>query len=528
MAGMSPHPAPRDAPEPSARTPRDPPGHGTTRVARLVERHPAWSALAAAVATLAVKHRGIAARSVWLDEAWTVALGAKSASAILVTAAHDENPPLYNVAMAAWLALSGTSELALRLPSLLASAACAAALLVLLRRFFGGEAALYGSLLLLVSAAQTHYATEGRAYALVALLCVVSYHLTFALLERPRWGPALALAVVNAAGVSVHYTTGLAWLAQALGVLAFARRDALRCYVASQILALALFAPLVPLLLANLPVAGKSWLLAPDAAALHAIVRELVGSRSALRAGVALALGYAVWRIAARRHGAAPRPIGAVEQRIVIAALWAVVPLSVAFVVSQWSPILHVRYELFAGLGWIVAIAGLLALLPWPAWARTATALLMVLLSAKAGPHAATRDPRWREIAAMAGAGSSAPPAIVVLPSVECIPFAYYAAPDTLHDLFAASGAYDVPAFHRALAARRIECREPGWPQAGEVLPAGPVVLVLAHLGAAETDRVLAALHGRGRGAELRGELAGKRIYDVMPRSPAAAHSATR
>ena len=171
---------------------------------RLVERRPWAAACLAALAAVVATHHGISTRSVWLDEAWTVALGAHTAPAILRVAAHDQNPPLYNLLMAVWLHAFGTSEIALRAPSLLAAAATAALLLLFVRRFFGAEAAITATLLYLVSPAQAVYATEGRAYAIVGLLCVASFHLYLSLLEAPRRTTAVVLGGVNAVHVQAR------------------------------------------------------------------------------------------------------------------------------------------------------------------------------------------------------------------------------------------------------------------------------------------------------------------------------------
>jgi len=505
------------------------PRRAPTHLAVLVDRHPALAAYVVALATLAVKHRGIATRSLWLDEAWNVALAAKSPAAIVVAGTHDQNPPLYNLFLSGWLALFGTSELTLRLPSLLAAAGCAVLLLLLVRRFYGAEASLYASALLLVSAAQTTYATEGRAFALIALLCIGSFYLYLSLFERPRWSTAIALGVVNASALYVHYTIGLAWVAQGLGALllgtAPGARRALGLYVASQLLALALFAPLVTAMLANVPGASDSWLPAADFTMLSAVVQELAGSRSALRAGLLLIVGFLVWRSARWRRGVA-RGLTVADRRLVVALAWAVVPIVLAYVVSQRYPILHVRYELYAALGWFVLLAALLAALPWPGWARTVAALLLVLWSARAAPHATTRDPQWHAVFAATRPPGGAPATVILVPRVECIPFAYYAAPDLLPSLFGPRGEYRDTGLEQRLEERGIRCRDRSWRASDLTLAAADVVLVLAHLDATDTARILqdARAHGWASVADPQ-TIAGKAIHRLgraAPTQPAA------
>lgn len=492
---------------------------------RLVERRPRAAACVAALAAIAVKHPGIATRSVWLDEAWTIALGAHTAPAILRVAAHDQNPPLYNLLMAVWLHVFGTSELALRAPSLLAAAATAALLLLLVRRFFGAEAAINATLLYLVSPAQTAYATDGRAYAIVGLLCVASFHLYFGLLEKPRWTSAALLGVVNALGLCTHYTVGLAWLAQAacspLLAGAGGGRPALRAFVASQLLALALFAPLVPIALANMPDVATSWLPPPGVADLAHVARELAGSRSALRAGALLIAGFCAWRLVLRWRGDAGVPSTG-DRRIVTALAWAVLPIAVAFAVSQHTPILLVRYELFSGIGWIVAIAAVLASLPWPALARTAGTIGIVLLTFRASPYDASRDPSWREIAATVRSAGRDGTMAVVVPSVDCIPLAYYAASDVLPSIFGPRGSWQPVVLERRLAARGILCRDDTWPAAGADLDGERVLLVASRPGGDAAVQALRHAAARGYAVESSTELAGKTIHVLARQAKAS------
>jgi hypothetical protein len=396
----------------------------------------------------------------------------------------------------------GTSELALRVPSLVAVAATAALLLLFVRRFFGAEAAATASLLYLVSPAQTVYATEGRSFALIGLLCLASFALYLSLFARPRWRTALALGVVNAAALWTHYTIAFAWLAQALcAPLLGWRRDerrALVLYVASQLLALVLFAPLARAVVTNLPDVPTSWLPPPDLATLARIARDLAGSRSALRAGIVLVVAYATWRVLWSRQGAADG--GSHDaRRLVVVACWAVVPIVAAFVVSQRSPILHVRYELYAGLGWIVAIAAVLAHLPWSTRWRAVAALTFVVLAIKPAPDAAYRDPAWREIASvLRDACDDARPVAVVLPEADCIPLAYYAAPDLLPHLFAPDGSYGVFDLQRRLAAQRIVCGERDWSASSERGTAARVLLIATDPETGNATRIADELRARG------------------------------
>jgi mannosyltransferase len=495
------------------------------RLANSIDHHPTVAALLVAAASLASSARGLVQRSVWLDEAWTVALGMQKPAVILVAATHDQNPPLYNLLMAGWLEFFGTSEAALRIPSLLATAACAALFFVFVRRFYGAEAALYATLLFLVAGAPRYYATEGRAYALVELLCVTSFFLYLSNLERADARRALLLSVVNATAMYVHYTIALAFVAQAACALTFARtnRRAFRLYVASQLLALLVFAPFVPALLANAPVVETSWLPIPDLAALYGVCRDLAGSKSALYSGLLLAAVASIRRVVAWRR-ARPAAMTANDRMVVVAAAWASLPIVLAFFISQWSPILYLRYELFAALGWIALIAALLAALPWPPRARFAVASFFVFLAAKQNPSVPSRDPEWRSAAAIARASAGDSHQIIIAPAVECIPFAYYARREVLRSLFRPDGSYDFPGFVQNLASSDVLCLDESSPLP-EALPSRErLVLILSNPAQAAAERIRVKLAAHADAVGQPASIAGRTIQEwrtrVLP-SPA-------
>lgn len=497
------------------------------RLIAAADRHPAFAALVPAIASLASNARGLGQRSVWLDEAWTVALGLQKPATILIVAAHDQNPPLYNLMMAGWLQVFGTSEAALRIPSLLATASCAALLLLFVRRFYGPEAALYASLLFLVAGAPRYYATEGRAYALVELLCVLSFFLYLRNFARADWRGALGLGLVNAAAMYVHYTIALAFVAQVVCALLFANSDrrAFGLYVASQLLALALFAPFAPALLANAPDTRSSWPPVPDLAMLSTVCRDLAGSRSALRCGLLLLALAFVGRVVARRS--ARTTVTARDRLLVVAAAWALLPILLAFLISQRCPILHVRYELFAALGWMVLIGGLLAALPCSPWARLTLASLFVLLTAKPSPSAAWRDPEWRAVATLARASEADHPQIVLIPADECIPFAYYARPEALRSLFGPDG-FDFPGFARNLASSDVLCLDEASPPPEASPSRQRSVLILSHLASETEEHIRSAFAARGDPIGEPASIAGKTIQEWSTRQVSAPSAPSR
>lgn len=201
----------------------------------------------------------IDAQSLWNDEGNSLRLAERRIPDLIDAAARDIHPPGYYLTLKAWIALGGTSELALRLPSAFAGLLTAAVVIALGRRLYGAGAGALAGLIVALSPLAVYYSQETRMYALLGLLAALSMTVFVEWLARferghAAWGWALALGLINAAGLYTHYAFPFTLLAQGL---MFARwlawrggspgtRRALLAYAALNALALVLFAPWLP------------------------------------------------------------------------------------------------------------------------------------------------------------------------------------------------------------------------------------------------------------------------------------------
>lgn len=134
---------------------------------------PAWAvalSFVVAAAALALAGRSIA-DPLWLDEIYSgAAAQAASFPALLHNwIANDVHPPLYLSSLWVWCRVAGTSELALRLPSLVAFAGTLALLPIAGRRVLGDAGAVIALILFASAATPIHYAHEARSYAILML-----------------------------------------------------------------------------------------------------------------------------------------------------------------------------------------------------------------------------------------------------------------------------------------------------------------------------------------------------------------------
>jgi mannosyltransferase len=186
-----------------------------------VRRPQAWLIAigAATVVALVLRLWGISHQSFWYDESLTVdEMHMRFTRMLTEVRLHEVTPPLYFASAWFWTKLFGTSEAGLRSLSVIAgvltvpaAAACAATLA-------GRRAAVITAALVAVHPLLIWYSQEARSYALLTLLCTLSW-LFFLRAARDGGSRDLALwAVASALALATHYfalflvAPELAWL----------------------------------------------------------------------------------------------------------------------------------------------------------------------------------------------------------------------------------------------------------------------------------------------------------------------------
>jgi hypothetical protein len=266
--------------------------------------------------------------SLWIDEGISVGIASHPATEIPGLLRQDGSPPLYYLLLHAWMAVAGTGEAALRVPSLLFALATVPVALWAGRSLFGARAGWLCTALAAVMPFLTAYAQEVRMYALVALLSVLAtaaFLHAFAFRRRgylPVFGLALGLLLYTHYW-AFFYALGLlaALAALALGVARAERKGLLADGALAFGLPLLAFLPWLPTFAFQLENTGAPWSSPPPATALlgalalgagAAVLPLLAGGaeeRRALRS-LALAAGLALaaaWAAAQLEPGWATR-----------------------------------------------------------------------------------------------------------------------------------------------------------------------------------------------------------------------------
>jgi hypothetical protein len=132
----------------------------------------------------------------------------------------DTSPPLYYIVLNGWTRVSGTSDLALRLFSIVFALLCMPLVAALARRL-GGRGAVIPSCAFFALAPQSvYYASEGRMYSMLLFLVLAMALLTLDLHRRGAKAATASLwVIVSAAGLVTHYFFLFPWGAATLWLL---------------------------------------------------------------------------------------------------------------------------------------------------------------------------------------------------------------------------------------------------------------------------------------------------------------------
>lgn len=140
----------------------------------------------------------------WRDEAFTAILATKSVTEIIRTLTCDTTPPLLEIILHFYLKIFPTSELTLRLPSLLFSLGGQIYMYLLTRKIFKRVNVLLILTLMSVNMVSIFYAREARAYALLSFLLSASLYHLINLCEKFSTINALAFLITTILAIYSH------------------------------------------------------------------------------------------------------------------------------------------------------------------------------------------------------------------------------------------------------------------------------------------------------------------------------------
>jgi mannosyltransferase len=300
-------------------------------------------------------------RSLFTDEAYSLALAQRSFGHMLALFGYEANGAPYPIVLWPLIRIFGTAEVLLRVPAVIAGTASVPALWWAARRFAPPAAALLAAGLLAVNPMAIWYSQMARPYAFVVLASCLAFGALPRALDagarRRTWAGYVAAMTVLA------YCELLAapLLAPAHALIAWrAGRAAFRRWLWSL---LAVLVCCVPLIVAAVIARSRRnalyWLPKPDRGLISMTLQEFTGGFSGVTAvrwltlaAGALLVGAALWSIARTRDR---RERTAFE----VALGWGVLPGVLLLAVSLLQPLFWPRYVILAlpGLSLLAALA---------------------------------------------------------------------------------------------------------------------------------------------------------------------------
>jgi mannosyltransferase len=387
------------------------------------------SVIALSGAALAVSLFRVGSQSLWLDEGFSVHFARSSLVAFPSLIRGESNMALYHLLLHFWL-FFGQSEAVIRGLSVLFAVATIPVLFVLAEHLFDRTVAWAACALLIPNAFYVQYAQEARSYALVLFLSVAGSALFVRTLERPSKEHWAAYALAIGLGTWAHFFVLLVAVAHLVSLMFLERR---RRPSAQTLLAVCagIAIGIAPIALFVTSQNGRKadWLTSPSPTDAVRAIEALAGGRAFLL--LAYFLACAAFALSAARLLRRTRTWEAWRFAFVLS--WLVVPIFLAFIVSQARPVFLDRY-LIVVLPALVLAAAAGAMTPRFRVAGAVLVVATVAFSARtlASYYDHPTKANWRAAAAFILGQSRRGDALVLAPPglhiPMSLPLAYYLA----------------------------------------------------------------------------------------------------
>ncbi len=148
---------------------------------------------------------GLTARPLWDDEAFTYYMAAQGLDHLFASLRFERHPPLFFAIEGASVGLFGGTELALRLPPLLAGLALIPLVGHIGTRLWGKDGGLVAAAFVAISPLMVYHSQEGRSYALLVAVMLGGAWCLWEHAAEPSWRRGVLGTVLTLAGMYSHY-----------------------------------------------------------------------------------------------------------------------------------------------------------------------------------------------------------------------------------------------------------------------------------------------------------------------------------
>lgn len=297
-------------------------------------------------------------RSIWLDEGDTFATASQHGSTLWHWALNDGgNMVTYYLGIHLWTALFGTSEVALRSPSLLAAVATVPTAYWMLQRLFDSRAAFFGSMFVAVSVQFVWWGQMARAYSIATFLVTAAGLCLVIAVDSGRKLAYLGYVAFSVLAIYTILLSALVLFAQLASLVARGRQERDGRIIVGVVGALGVLCVPVAVAATLRGTAPIAWVPSPGpilGSVSRSVVEELTSTiaglgQLGLLAELLLGLTLSLWLIGVAlcvssfmRNGHSRQSWG-----YLLMILWLAVPSVLAYLVSFLvHPVLNARYVL--------------------------------------------------------------------------------------------------------------------------------------------------------------------------------------
>lgn len=326
----------------------------------MTERTRFWMLTGLIGLAFALRASGLDFQSLWRDEVDAIRFSAFPLNRLArLFVAPGQNGPLYYLLMRPWLDLVGRSEFSLRFVSAAFGTLAIPLIYRLGRRLFPTlpSVALISALLAATSPYLVWYGQEGKMYALIVALILLSVDRYLAALERGGWHRWLLYVVLTSMAFYVHLIAALIVPVQVLIFFFWsseARKARWKPWLASMAV---LIVPYLPLLRWQLPLLLKPGSSGYNFVPLHSMLYSLLTSYS-----LGVVQRSTIWSVALFVGTLLASALLLKGQRSRLASLallvsWLLIPPLAFFLITLIRPMYTARYLIFVLPAYLLLLA---------------------------------------------------------------------------------------------------------------------------------------------------------------------------
>jgi mannosyltransferase len=400
------------------------------------------------ILAVALRLWGLGSESLWLDEALTWQKLSFSPLDFVTHFAHETQTILYYGIEKVWSRVVGTSEWALRFPSVIYGLAAVLGTFLLTRALFSAITGLYAALLMAVNPFAIFYSQETRPYELFLAAAVFSCYYVLRVLRDGTRRSHFGYVVSTTIALYSHPLAPLLWGVHASALLLRDVRElngwnAARRLGKVMALSALLFLPQVVLISGMIVAKTKgvspaSWIPVPPLYAFRVTLQQYFMHPLLALVVVLMIAGVGLAHL--------------IQRRRLPSALWIPAALVIFCMLAPWlishviTPVYVDRYTIPALAGFVIALAW--ALSEMGRWLRAVALALLMGLTALAlyGYYTGLDKDPWRQTAEDVRALVKPGDLIAVTPNYTLQPFLYYYHPPQDVTVTAPWSLWEIPA----------------------------------------------------------------------------------